>query len=87
MDTHPVKCPESAPRQKWTYKKHITVANDPVHEERAKSPRQGLEFGIYLTLDDPEERLTPPVLAFMADTYEALDEYVPGIHQTLRATR
>jgi len=86
MYTHPSRTPASPNRQKWTYKSNITLAGDPVYAENAKTPRQGLEFGLYLTLRDAQERLTPPVLAFMADTYEALDEHIPGIHQTLRAT-
>lgn len=87
MHNHPSQCPASMPRAKWTYKNNITLANDPVHAKNAETPQQGLEFGLWLSLNDKQEQLTTPMLAFMADTYEALDEHIPGAHQQLRAKR
>ncbi|TCD68057.1 hypothetical protein EIP91_011602 [Steccherinum ochraceum] len=85
MHTHPANCPQTAPRQKWTYKNRIAVASDPVYVEKASTPQKGLEFGMYITMKDEEARITTPGLAFLADVFEAMDEHIPGIHQSMRA--
>ncbi|THH30424.1 hypothetical protein EUX98_g3764 [Antrodiella citrinella] len=87
MHNHPSQCQTTPARAKWTYKDNITLANDPVHAKNAETPQQGLEYGLWLSLNDRQEQLTTPMLAFMADTYEALDEHIPGAHQQLRAKR
>ena len=87
MYTHPSKCPRSAMRPKWTYKGHIALANDPVHVANTKNLQKGLEFGMYVTLNDQQERITPSSLAFMSDTFAALDRFIPGLHKNVRKTR
>lgn len=69
------------------YKDYIKIADEPVHASRASVAREGMEWGRYLTLTHPDERLTTPSLAFFADTYKAFDEVIPGLHAQTRRRR
>lgn len=87
MYTHPIECPINPPKRKWTYRNRISLASDPIYAEKARSPREGLEFGMYMTMKDEEGIINTPSLAFIADTFEAMDEHIPGTHQKSRTTR
>lgn len=87
MHTHPSKCPASPPRPRWTYKNNITVSNDPVYEVAVMEPKQSMDFGMYVGLNDPQERITTPGLAFMADTFESMAKFIPGDHKDMREKR
>ena len=96
MHTHPSKCPVTPPKRQLGFTKHIQVEDDPIHASKYfknlnvdidERPREGMEYGIYLMLKDRRERLTPPAIAFMADTFKAFDEVIPGIHSKTRNKR
>lgn len=87
--THPAKCPETPPRIWWAYKPFIKLADDPAYREKYLGvPREGMEWGCYLTLVDKEDRVTTPGLAFMADTFRAVDQIrTEGEIRKVRKTR
>lgn len=73
--THPSMCPETPPRGWWNYKTHLKLADDPEYRKKYLGiPQGGMEWGTYLTLREPEEVITTPTLALMADTFRAVDQ-------------
>lgn len=85
--THPSKCPERFSIRPWGYKRYAQMATDPVHKELAKTPRESMEWGQYLTLTDPSERFTTSALPFAADTFWAVDQILPSPWKEIRRTR
>ncbi|KAI0072516.1 hypothetical protein K474DRAFT_1667757 [Panus rudis PR-1116 ss-1] len=74
--TLPSQCPSVRAKRRWRFDRCLNLVNDPVYIERAKVPREGMEWGLYLSLTDERERITTPSLAFMADMFVAVDEVI-----------
>lgn len=85
--THPSKCSPQASVRPFGYKHYALMATDPVHKAKAKTPREGMEWGQYLTLTDPSERFTTSALGFAADTFWAVDQILPSPWKEVRRAR
>ncbi|CAL1706694.1 unnamed protein product [Somion occarium] len=81
--THPSKCSPDRPEWRFGYSKYIQTAHCPVHVKNAEIPREGMEWGLYLTLTDPSEQWTTSAIPFATDTFRALHQVVPS-HKDVR---
>ena len=81
MYTHPSKCKPHPPMDRWTYKNRIFAARDPVYEAkmRAAPGVNGSDWGEYITLKGEDERLTLPMIPFLADSALPFPVLLPAL--------
>ncbi|KAJ7701436.1 thioesterase-like superfamily-domain-containing protein [Mycena rosella] len=88
LHVHPSKAVQTRMARPWQYKQHIKWASDPHFRAQnlPDSPARtssatvgggGLVWGAWFELTDPEERITPSSLAFLADTFLNLPSLLP----------
>ncbi|KAI0784658.1 thioesterase-like superfamily-domain-containing protein [Abortiporus biennis] len=81
--THPSKRMKVPARRPWNYKHYIEVTHDPAYDEIAKGPTQGMKFGTYVTLSHPDDHITLPSMALLADTFKIQIEVVPDVSEIM----
>lgn len=69
MNEPPSRCIPVEPSKlaRWTFRERMTLLHDPVYAGRTRGPHAGMQWGDYITLQDSEEQMTPPMLALFAD--------------------
>jgi hypothetical protein len=82
LPTHPSQCMDAGPHWKqsrYNFRSHIRAASDAVLTAKHETPRRGMEWGDYMTLQDKGERVTTPMLAFFADCFMSYPVQLPTL--------
>ncbi|KAJ7069426.1 thioesterase-like superfamily-domain-containing protein [Mycena amicta] len=88
LHIHPSQAVETRMIQRWGFQPHVRWARDPVlrSQNLPDSPTRtnsqtagggGLVWGAWFQLADPEARITPAAIAFLADTFLNLPSLLP----------
>ena len=83
MHTHPSMCKPHPPLERWMYKKRVAAARDPVYEALMRAARgvNGSDWGEYFTLTGEDERLTLPMMPFLADSALPFPVLLPALRE------